>query len=453
MLLLNPPSARVVIRDYLCSKTTKSNYLFHPIDLVVLSGLVAERHEVQVLDAIAERLTPAAARARVDAFAPDVVVTLVGSVAWDEDRAFLGRLGRRVIALGDVLHEDAAARMREEPWLEAALHRFASRDIVDYLDGEREALEDMTVRGADGPVRVRGRAGAKTYAVPRPRHELFPRHGYRFSFARETPFATILTDYGCPFPCTFCVIGTLPYRTRALADVLEEVDHLRASGVRELFVMDQTFGVSEQRGIALARAFAARGDLSWTTFTRPDTATDALLDALVDGGCHTLILGIESGDEAVLAATKKGYTLRDVERGVARAKRRGLRVVGTFVIGLPGETGDSLERTLQRALDLDLDYLSLNVAVPRFGTPFRRAVLAAGLAREDELIMDQAGSEAFLPTTSLSRAEVEAAKRRLNRRFYLRPGYLWRRARDTRSFGELARHAREGFALLRRNGR
>lgn len=457
VLLLNPPSTRVVIRDYLCSKTTKSNYLFHPIDLVVLSGLVAEQHEVLVLDAIAERLTASAARARIRACDPDVVVSLVGSVSWDEDRVFLAAVAEatnrpRVLALGDVLHEDAEARLAAEPWLEAAFHRFASQDLVRYLAGEREALEDVTLRTATGPLRVRGHALGKVYRVPRPRHELFPRAGYHFSFARTTPFATILTDYGCPYPCTFCVIGTLPYRARPIEDVLEEVDHLRASGVRELFVMDQTFGVNERRGVALARALAGHGDLSWTTFTRPDTATDALLDAMAAGGCHTLIMGIESGDEAVLAATKKGYTLREVELGVARAKRRGLRVVGTFVVGLPGETQGSLERTLQRALDLDLDFLSLNVAVPRFGTPFRREVLAAGLARAEDLVMDQTGSEAFLPTTALTRAEVEAAKRRLNRRFYLRPRYLWRRLRDARSVGELTRQALEGLALLRRNG-
>jgi anaerobic magnesium-protoporphyrin IX monomethyl ester cyclase len=262
VLLLNPPSTRVVIRDYLCSKTTKSNYLFHPIDLVVLSGLVAEQHEVLVLDAIAERLTARAARARIRACDPDVVVSLVGSVSWDEDRVFLAEVAEaperpRVLALGDVLHEDAEARLAAEPWLEAAFHRFASQDVVRYLAGEREALEDVTLRTLAGPLRVRGHALGKVYRVPRPRHELFPRAGYHFSFARTTPFATILTDYGCPYPCTFCVIGTLPYRARPIEDVLEEVDHLRASGVRELFVIDQTFGVVERRGIPKVSASPA----------------------------------------------------------------------------------------------------------------------------------------------------------------------------------------------------
>jgi hypothetical protein len=184
VLLLNPPSTRVVIRDYLCSKTTKSNYLFHPIDLVVLSGLVAEQHEALVLDAVAERLSTRAARARIRASAPDVVVSLVGSVSWDEDRVFLARVAEgptrpRILSLGDVLHEDAGARLAEEPWLEAAFHRFASQDLVRYLAGEREALEDVTLRTPSGPARVRGPARGQVFRVPRPRPELFPRPGFR----------------------------------------------------------------------------------------------------------------------------------------------------------------------------------------------------------------------------------------------------------------------------------
>ncbi|MEY2808440.1 MAG: hypothetical protein RIR65_2857, partial [Planctomycetota bacterium] len=127
VLLLNPPGERTYIRDYFCSKTTKSNYLFHPIDLVVLSGVVGSRHEIGVLDCIAEELAPDAARERIDAFAPEAIVALVGSVSWPEDKRFLAdqaARGRRIAAIGDVLHERSAARLAEEPWLDCALHDF-----------------------------------------------------------------------------------------------------------------------------------------------------------------------------------------------------------------------------------------------------------------------------------------------------------------------------------------
>jgi len=459
VLLLNPPGRRIYIRDYLCSKTTKSNYLFHPIDLLVLSGSLAEEHEVHVLDAMAERLSPERAIERVRAIGPEVACMLVGAVSWDEDREFgaaLAREGVRVLALGDVLHERSVERLDEETWIEAAVHVFANGDVPAYLRGERAAIEDMTVRDpASGRAqriqRVEPRHRRGTYRVPRPRHELFGEKGYRFSFARERRFATVLTDYGCPYPCTFCVIGTLGFQTRPVADVLEEIDFLRGRGTREIFFLDQTFGLVRERARELLAAFEERGDLSWTAFTRPDTLDTELANAMRRGGCHTVILGAESADQTVLDATRKGYDTAAVRLGFEVAKHAGLRTVGTFILGLPEETESSLERTLELAIDLELDFLSLNVAVPRSGTTFRERALELGLCDAEELVMDQGGEEGCLPSRTLTADDVVRLKRRFNRLFYLRPSYLWKRLRSIGSPYELLAHAREGAALLRRN--
>jgi radical SAM superfamily enzyme YgiQ (UPF0313 family) len=456
VLLLNPPGARIYIRDYFCSKTTKSNYLFHPIDLVMLSGIVAARHEVAVLDAIAERLSIEAANARIDEFAPEAIVSLVGSVSWREDRLFLAAQaarGRRVIAIGDVLHEKAEARLAEEPWLEAALGNFVGPDVLEILARSYEAVRDAVVRREDGAIEVRSTGGKLRgdYTLPRPRHELFPARGYHFSFARSERFATLLTDWGCPFPCAFCVMSTLGYASRPIPEVLEEVDELRSRGVRELFVMDQTFGVRKARGLELCEEWAKRGDLSWTTYARPDHADDELFAAMKRAGCHTVMMGVESADPQVLAGYEKRYDVADVRAGFARAKRHGLRTVGTFIIGLPEETEDSIRRSLDLALELELDFMSLNMAVPRFGTPFRRRAVELGLVDENDLVMDQGGADAKLPTQALDRGTMLALKKRMVRRFYLRPSYLWRRVTSASSLYELRAQAREGLALLFRN--
>ncbi|MFN0006482.1 MAG: B12-binding domain-containing radical SAM protein [Planctomycetota bacterium] len=455
VLLLNPPGSETYIRDYFCSKTTKSNYLFHPIDLLALSGTLASRHEIRVIDAIAERLPPSRTHGRIDSLAPDVIVSLVGSVSWPEDRDFLAeesRRGRRVLAIGDILQEASEQRLAEEPWLEAVLHDFTNADVLAYLDGELSGLLEMTIRRADGsPTRIRRGARTGEYRIPRPRHELFPHAGYRFSFAREEPFATVLTDYGCPYPCTFCVIGTLGFKTRPVEDALEEIDELRSRGVREIFFVDQTFGIRRERALRLCAALEERRDLSWTAFTRPDTADEGLLEAMANAGCHTVILGIESADDGRLARYRKGYRVDDVRAGVARARRAGLRTVGTFIVGLPEDTEESLRETLDLAIDLELDFMSLNMAVPRFSTPFRAHALELGLARADDLVMDQGGANAFLPTAALDRSRMLALKKSMVRRFYARPAWIARRIAGVRSAGELARQAREGFALFARN--
>jgi len=216
-------------------------------------------------------------------------------------------------------------------------------------------------------------------------------------------------------------------------------------------VMDQTFGVQKKRGLELCDAFAARGDLSWTTYARPDHADDELFAAMKRGGCHTVMMGVESASPDVLAKYQKHYDVAQVRAGFARAKRHGLRTVGTFIIGLPEETEDSIRASLDLALELELDFMSLNMAVPRFGTPFRQRAIELGLVDADDLVMDQGGADAKLPTRALDRATMLALKKRMVRRFYLRPSYLWRRVTNAGSLYELRAQAREGLALLFRN--
>ena len=168
-------------------------------------------------------------------------------------------------------------------------------------------------------------------------------------------------------------------------------------------------------------------------------------------GCHTVIMGVESASDETLAAYRKGYEAQAVRDGIRRAREHGLRTVGTFIIGLPDETEDSLQATLDFAVELDLDFMSVNVAVPRFGTPFRQEALSMGLASEDDLVMDQGGEDAFLPTRTLDRDAMLELKKRTVLRFYLRPKYLWRRLTSVRSWYELKSQVKEGAALLRRN--
>jgi anaerobic magnesium-protoporphyrin IX monomethyl ester cyclase len=251
------------------------------------------------------------------------------------------------------------------------------------------------------------------------------------------------------------VIGTLGFQTRpveeVLEEVLEEIDALRANGIHEIFFMDQTFGVIRSRGLELCEALQERGDLSWTAYTRPDTGDEVLLSAMKAAGCHTIMRGVESADDELLAAYEKGYKSSIILDAFRRAKNIGLRTVGTFIIGLPQETKSSLEQTLELAVRMDMDFMSLNMAVPRFGTPFRKQALELGLASENDLVMDQGGADAFLPTSTLDRKTMLAMKKRMVRSFYLRPSYLWNRLKSVSSFYELKAHLREGWALLSRN--
>jgi anaerobic magnesium-protoporphyrin IX monomethyl ester cyclase len=454
VLLLNPPSRPIAIRDYYCSKHTKSNYLFPPLDLLAQSGILAPRHELSALDAVARRLDANACLAAIAARRPEAVLGLWGAATDRADGAFYAELAARVPApiyiSGEVVLDQPAQWLADHPYVRGALLRFISGGLLAHLDGGSGG-PDLMVRADGGISGGLDPDPPAEFSLGRPRHELFGHEGYHFSFARGRRFATTVTDFGCPFKCRFCVMSGLGYRLRPIAEVVEEWRWLRGWGVDELFVSDQCFGARRERSLALCAALAkAAPGMGWTTFTRADLLDDELLTAMKDAGCHTLIMGVESASQETLRAYAKGLAPEKVAAGFRLCRQRGVRTVATFIVGLPEDTEESLRASMRLARELDPDYVSYNVAVPRAGTALRELALAEGLL-ESGVDPDQAGDCVALRTRTLARAEVARLKKTAVRDFYLRPGYLWRRLRAVRSLPEFLAEAGEGLALLGKN--
>ena len=453
VLLLVPPAREAIIRDYYCSKTSQANYLHPPLDLAVQGGWLRSRGlEVELLDATVDRLAPDVALRRAVEARADAVFALVGAVSWEEDRAFLERVARDtgapVFGSGDVLMEDGAALLAEEPWLAGVLTDFTSDELVRHLAGdafERDAL----VLSDDAARPFQRTRGARP--IPVPAHDLFLGHDYRYAFARGLPMAGVYVGYGCPYTCSFCITGELGSSVRPVDNVLEELRRLRELGIRELFVQDQCFGQPRAPFEALLDAMIDEDlGFGWWTFSRVDVVDRPLLRKMRAAGCHTLILGVESSSEEILDGHRKGYGTALIREAFALAEEEGLRTAATFILGLPEETAESLQATIDFACSLPADYASFNVAVPRKGTRLRQRAVEEGLVDADRMVMDQSGFEPTLPTRGLSPDDLRRWRRRAVRSFYLRPGYLLRRLRHLRSFTEARNQAREAWALLRK---
>jgi len=455
VLLLNPPGRKNYIRDYFCSKVSKSYYKSEPATLLGLSGTIAARHEVAVLDAIVENLGVEGSLTRIERFRPEAVVSLVGAVSWEEDKAFLAQVKARthayLIAVGDILLEAAEERLAEAPAIDAALLNFMSQDVLALLSPNRERTVPNSVRRhPDGGFR----RGEKTslpreFSLPRPRHEFFPLRRYRFPFMVASPLAVVLTDYGCPFHCDFCVISGLGFGVRRLPEVLEELAFLRRQGVREIFFIDQTFGARRDRTLALCRAMVEqKWRFTWSCFSRADVTPPELLAEMARAGCHTIIYGVESGSDALLSRYHKQLELRKIRETFLACRRAGIRVAATFILGLPGETELQARATISLALSLPLDFAAFNVAVPRAGTRLRSQAVSEGLIDAGMKTMDQSGVAGAMGTHELSAERVLALRREANRRFYLRPGYWLRRLLTLRSAWDFKTQVREGWGLL-----
>jgi radical SAM superfamily enzyme YgiQ (UPF0313 family) len=455
LLLLNPPGTKLYIRDYFCSKVSQADYIYQPTDLLMLSAVLTPHYELHLIDAIAAGQAPADALREIRAIAPVVVIMLMGAASCDEDFAFAARVREalpdaKIVAIGDLFSEDAAACLRAHPALDAVLLDFTTDDILCYLAGDLARLRNMAVRTPAGVVTAPVDR-KKPYCDGVPAHALFTKYAYRHPFVRGNRFATVLLDFGCPFRCRFCIMKTLGFKTRMLESVKEELRAIRRLGITEILFITQTFGADP----ALAGAVCdfmidERLGFGWVCFSRVDVMTPALLARMKLAGCHTIMFGIESGSEAILQKYRKDYTLERIRTSISRAHELGIETVGTFILGLPDEDHETMRATLALLRTIDLDYASFNVAVPRAGTELRGEALANGLAAADCEKMDQSGGEIAMPTKTLSRDEVLSYRRKAVFTFYLRPRYILLRLRSMRTRADFVRQARQALALIRK---
>lgn len=456
-LLLNPPGQNIYIRDYYCSKLSRTGYTFPPIDLLHVGALFnAQGWTTRAIDAIVQNLSVEETLENVVSAQVDAIFILVGAVSVDEDAEFLRQLrlsvpGAVLIGSGDVLREHGR-KWVETGLLDAVTLDFCSLSSVRYAQGEREDLTDLIYTTNDGIVDGMASSG-KAMSVGLPPHELFKPFPYRFPFAYRRPFASLLTDYGCPYRCSFCVMASLHYHIRPMDEVATELAHLKALGIREFALWDQTFAVNRARGVEFLDLLPEGCDrFGWTCFTRPDCIDAELANAMAAKGCHTVIMGVETAKAESLEAIQKDFSSSAMKEAFTVCRRAGLETAATVIVGLPGESVADIEATMDFVCDLDPDYLSVHTAVPRAGTQLRRQMVDQGLVSEDLANMDQSGESGVITSDTLGPEEIMALRKRFNRRFYLRPKFLMRTLwNNLKNPARLVEHMRQGLTLLSSN--
>ncbi|MFH1799914.1 MAG: radical SAM protein [Candidatus Omnitrophota bacterium] len=455
ILLLNPPSITFnYSRDYFCSKTLKTDYVEHPIDLLILSGILGDKFSVDVLDATALNLNFHDCFDKIKDVSPDIIIFLSGSASWIDDFNFMKQVKEanpvlKVIGIGDIFfNRDIIINHK---WIDAVLLDFTSRDIVNYLEGHYDGVKNMFFRNHEDIVF----AGITQYhneefEIPIPRHELFLRGKYTFPFARKLPFTTILTDYGCGSRCLFCLYNTLGFKSRKLENVFEELEYIHSLGIRELFIKDQSFGHDRARALQFSREILKRGwRFSWTAFSRMDAIDLELASNMKEAGCHTLILGVETANEDLLKKFKPGLTLEKMDNALKLCKKLKIRTVGTFCLGLPSETKESVLKTIDYAVKSGCDFASFNVFVPKTGTVLEREFLQHnGGKKLVDREWDQSGMSSISGNGIISEEEMADLLSFAVRKFYFRISYVFNRVLNLTSVTDLRMFMRSGMGLF-----
>ncbi len=272
------------------------------------------------------------------------------------------------------------------------------------------------------------------------------------------PYLSLYTGRGCRSRCTFCLwpqtVGGHRYRTRSVEHVLDEIARARRyfPEVREYFFDDDTFTDDLPRAEAIARGLGRLG-VTWSCNAKANVPY-ASLRVLRDNGLRLLLVGYESGSQVILNNIRKGVRLDVARRFTEDARRLGIRIHGTFILGLPGETRETIEATVRFACAIDPDTIQVSIAAPYPGTALYRQAVANGWL-DGRRLLDEAGrQESALSYPHLPAPEIQAAVSDFYRRFYFRPRKMsalaWEMLSDWQTLTRRLREGREFLAFLGR---
>ncbi|MBI5492868.1 MAG: radical SAM protein [Deltaproteobacteria bacterium] len=447
VLFLNPPFLKKFSRPQRSPAVTKSGTLYFPMWLAYAAGVAMDNGmEVDFIDAPADGLTVEDVEERAKKFAPDLIVIDTSTPSINNDIAigarlkdacpgsFLAVVGTHVSALPEeVLKLDnrvgAAARFEYDMTILELARTLDSKGDVSqvaglvFRDGERIVhnarrpfIEDLDKLPFVSKV-----------------YKKFLRIENYFNPNALFPMVTITTSRGCPFPCTFCVYPqTLMgrgYRSRSVENVVKEMEYIVETfpHAKAIFFEDDTLTVDKKRCKALSEEILRRGlRITWTANSRIGLDYETM-KKMREAGCRSLCVGFESGSQKILDNMKKKTKPAEMKEFMKNAKRAGLLIHGCFMVGLPGETKDTVKETLQLAKDLSPDTVQFYPVMVYPGTEAYEWYKERNLIRSSDFskwITPEGLHNTVIRTEDLSSEELVKFCDDARREFYLRPGYI-----------------------------
>ncbi len=245
------------------------------------------------------------------------------------------------------------------------------------------------------------------------------------------PFVSLYTTRGCPAQCTFCLwpqtLTGHPWRKRSTDDVAAEMAKAKEywPNVREFFFDDDTFNIQKARTVELCAKLKPL-KLTWSCTSRVTTDFETL-KAMKEAGCRLLIVGYESGDQQILKNIKKGATIERARQFTKDCHKLGLVIHGDFIMGLPGETRETINTSIAFAKELDVETIQVSVAHAYPGTELYDYAVKNGFIVGDNKMVDEGGHQlAHIQYPGLPADEILSAVHRFYDEYYFRPKAVYR---------------------------
>ena len=413
ILLVNPPTpdGGLWIRtQHRVGRRTRENMVWPQVSLAQMAALLHPTYKIKIIDANAERIRWPEFTKLLDQYQPKYYFTQMTAPTLENDMygVFLAKAREaKTIAFGTHITPIPSETLRPYPALDFGLvgePDLTIRDLVDNLENRvNERPENIRklfdkhdptykpARGADGSLEMSQIKGlvwrnkgeiivnfprpfiSDLDDLPIPMHELLPFDKYRMPMMKG-PFTFIVSGRGCTAGCTYCIKHVsyqYSVRLRSPKLIMEELWKLKKLGINYVNMYADLFTVSRDQVMELCqRMIDEKIDMHWTSNSRVDYVDEEMLQMMGKAGSFMIAWGIESGNEQILKHARKGAYPDKVKRALTWAKRAGIMNWGYFIIGLPGETEQTIRQTIVFAKGLPLDIALFHVAAPYPGTPF-----------------------------------------------------------------------------------
>lgn len=279
---------------------------------------------------------------------------------------------------------------------------------------------------------------------------------YSIGYLKE-PYVSFYTGRGCPAQCIFCLwpqtIGGHKYRVRSAQNVAAEMAHAKKlfPQAQEFFFDDDTFTANLPRAREIAKQLKPLG-LTWSCNSRANVNYETL-KLMKDCGLRLLLVGYESGNQGILDRIKKGVSLEEMRQFTRHCHELGIVIHGTFILGLPVETKETIEETIRFAMELDVFSIQVSLAAPYPGTELYELARQNGWfsPQDKSAVIDSMGiQDSSLQYPGLAKEQIFEEVERFYRQYYLRAGPIWRIVKTMlRDKNVMVRRLREGYEFFK----
>jgi len=327
-----------------------------------------------------------------------------------------------IVVMGDLAVVSPRETLLQEDSLDGAICNFMDPGIVNGFGDSGLVPVPNLVCKTDGQTIGDGRKTIAQPKIPIPCHNKFPLGRYHAPWGRYKPLLTTTNSDGCPFGCNFCTVGSLEYSARPIDNVIAEISTFSDLGVREVYFQDLLFTASKSRTMKLCEAIHNKAPkLSWCCLSKVNTFEPETLVQMVRTGCHTIQLGLESGDDQILQKMGKGFSVQEARSAVAMCNDAGLRVDAIFMMGYPGETKAQIQKTIETALAMRLHFATFVIVTPTPGTPMTGEVSKLGIGYDPQKAYDDTRN--ILPLTDLTASQLVRMRDQAELAFYTKPSH------------------------------